>query len=58
MCKLTDEEIEVRRYFQRIADSTDFTAWFFGHFHVDEDVEGQYFCLFDEMVVIDTAKNN
>ena len=24
----------------------------------NEEVEGQYFCLFDEMVVINTAKNN
>ncbi|MBE5970672.1 MAG: metallophosphatase [Lachnospiraceae bacterium] len=56
--ELTDEEIEVRRYFQRIADSTDFIAWYFGHFHVDEEVEGQFFCLFDEIIVIDTAKNH
>ena len=46
---LTGDETPIRQYFQRVADNTDFKAWFFGHFHVDEEVEEQFFCLYDEV---------
>ena len=46
----TDSEIELRKYFQRIADSVDSTAWYFGHFHEDTEIEGVFFCLYDEIV--------
>ncbi len=47
-----DEAFPQAREFQRIADSVEFQDWFFGHFHVDEDVE-QFHCLMDEVVVLD-----
>lgn len=46
---LSDEEAGLRQFLQRIADNTDFTAWYFGHFHEDTEVEDQFFCLYDEM---------
>ena len=48
--ELSDDEVELRRYLQRVADNTDFTAWYFGHFHEDVGVEDRFFCLYDEMV--------
>lgn len=48
----TDEEVELRRYLQRVADHTDFKAWYFGHFHEDTEVEDTFFCLYDDMSVL------
>ncbi len=48
--ELSDEETELRRFLQRVADNMDFTAWYFGHFHEDAEVEEMFFCLYDEMV--------
>ncbi len=48
--ELSEGEAEFRQYLQRVADSTDFTAWYFGHFHEDTEVEEVFFCLYDEMV--------
>lgn len=45
-----EDEKEFRNYLQRIADNTDFRAWYFGHFHVDESIDDTYFCLMDEIV--------
>ena len=50
--ELSDDEVELRRYLQRVADNTDFTAWYFGHFHEDTEVEDMFFCLYDELVVV------
>lgn len=49
----TDSEIELRKYLQSIADSVDFTSWYFGHFHEDTEIEGVFFCLYDEIVEVD-----
>ena len=46
----SDEEIALRQFFQRVADNTEFNAWYFGHFHEDTEVEDTFFCLYDEMV--------
>lgn len=48
--ELSDDEVELRQFLQRVADNTDFTAWYFGHFHEDAEVEEMFFCLYDEMV--------
>lgn len=50
--ELSDEEVELRRFLQRVADHTEFTAWYFGHFHEDTEVEEIFFCLYDELVAI------
>ena len=51
--ELSDDEVELRHYLQRVADNTEFTAWYFGHFHEDTEVEYTFFCLYDEMIIID-----
>lgn len=48
--EMSDDEIELRKYLQRIADETEFSAWYFGHFHEDTEVEGMFFCLYDDVV--------
>ncbi len=46
------DEGELRRYLQNVADNTEFTAWYFGHFHEDTEVEDMFYCLYDDMVVL------
>ena len=50
--EMSDDEAELRQYLQRVADNTDFTAWYFGHFHEDTEVEDMFFCLYDDIVVL------
>ncbi len=50
--EMSDDEVELRQYFQRVADNTDFTAWYFGHFHEDTEVEDIFYCLYDDIVVL------
>lgn len=50
--ELSDDEVALRQYLQRVADNTEFTAWYFGHFHEDTEVEGGFFCLYEEMVEV------
>ncbi|MCR4739252.1 MAG: metallophosphoesterase [Lachnospiraceae bacterium] len=48
--EMSDDEIELRQYLQRVADNTDFKAWYFGHFHEDTEVEDMFFCLYDDII--------
>lgn len=50
--ELSDDEVELRQYLQRVADNTDFTAWYFGHFHEDAVVEDMFYCLYDELIIL------
>ena len=50
--EMSDDEVELRRYLQNVADHTDFTAWYFGHFHEDTEIEDTFFCLFDDIVIL------
>lgn len=45
-----DEEMELRRYLQQVADNTSFTAWYFGHFHIDENLDDTFYCIYDDIV--------
>ena len=49
--ELSDDEVELRQYLQRVADNTDFDAWYFGHFHEDAVVEDMFYCLYDELII-------
>ena len=42
--------MELRRYLQQVADNTSFTAWYFGHFHTDENLDDTFYCIYDEIV--------
>lgn len=46
----SEGETELRQFLQRVADNTDFDAWYFGHFHEDTEIEDVFFCLYDEIV--------
>lgn len=48
--EMSDDEIELRQYLQRIADFTEFDAWYFGHFHEDTEIEDMFFCLYEHVV--------
>ena len=50
--EMSDDEIELRQYLQRVADNTEFKAWYFGHFHDDMEVEDMFYCLYDDIVVL------
>ena len=43
----------LRKYLQRIADNTDFKAWYFGHFHEDAEIEDTFYCLYEDLVELD-----
>ena len=49
---IEQKEFELRHFLQRVADNTDFTAWYFGHFHDDTEVEDMFFCLYDKVIEI------
>ena len=51
--ELIEEEIELGQYLQKISEGTDFYAWYFGHFHVDESIDDTYFCVYDEVVKLE-----
>ena len=42
----------LRQYLQRIADNTDFIAWYFGHFYEDIEINGRFYCLYEDIVVL------
>ena len=50
--EMSDDEVELRQYLQRVADNTEFTAWYFGHFHDDTEVEDMFFGLYDGVIMI------
>lgn len=45
-------EEELQQYLQRVADRVEFEGWYFGHFHIDEDLEN-FHCLYDEIVMLE-----
>lgn len=47
---LSEDEEELRRYLQRIADITEFKVWYFGHFHEDIEMKERFICLYDDVI--------
>ena len=45
-------EKEINRYFDHIAEVTEFEKWFFGHWHMNRDM-GKYQCLYYKVVELD-----
>ena len=45
-------EEELQQYLQRVADRVEFEGWYFGHFHIDEDLDN-FHCLCDEIVMLE-----
>lgn len=48
--EVLDEELPFLRFLQEVADGTDFTNWYFGHYHEDETIDEIFHCLIDEVV--------
>jgi hypothetical protein len=48
-----EEETELKRFLQQVAEHTEFNAWYFGHLHEDMEVEDMFFCLYDTIVEIE-----
>ena len=42
-----EEKIRIDKY---LSDNTEFTAWYFGHFHEDVEIDDIFYCLFEDMV--------
>ena len=51
--ELSDDEVELRQFLQRVADETEFQKWYFGHFHEDTEVEDVFVCLYDEIAELE-----
>ena len=43
---------ELTSYFDEVASNTEFSKWFFGHYHDDRAVYDQYIMLYDQIVQI------
>ena len=41
---------DVLTHFFREIEQMDFKAWYFGHYHVDQDIDERHFALFDRVI--------
>lgn len=46
----SDDALVQTDEFQQMADQMSFSHWFFGHFHIDEDVEEAFHCLMERVI--------
>lgn len=44
-------EKSLRDYFDHIEDTVDFVGWYFGHYHIDEDLDDKHSCAYDRMLI-------
>lgn len=44
---------QLTRFLQEIKDRLLYSKWFFGHYHVDEDVDEKHHCLYHKIVKVD-----
>ena len=43
-------EAKLRRFLQDVADRTEFTGWYFGHYHEDSEVAVPFRCLYQDVL--------
>ena len=48
----SDYEEELRQYLQRVSENTEFTSWYFGHFHKDKTIDEKYHCLYYNIITL------
>lgn len=48
--EVLDEELPFLRFLQEVSDRTNFTNWYFGHYHEDETIDEYFHCLIDEVI--------
>ena len=46
-------EMRLREYLEQVAEETEFSEWYFGHFHEDLTIFDRYYCLYNAIVVIE-----
>lgn len=51
------EALEQTDEFQQMADQMNFSHWFCGHFHIDEDVEENFHCLMERVIDLEEFEN-
>ena len=49
---IADEEEEFVHYLENISSEVSFKKWYFGHLHLDEEVD-DYICLYDKIIEIE-----
>lgn len=50
--KMGYEENELTDFLENIKEKLSFKKWFFGHYHVDKQIEEKYVCLFETIMEI------
>lgn len=46
----------ISEWLEDVAERLTFDRWFFGHYHCDQEVDGKYFCLFNQLYELETGK--
>lgn len=46
------EPDELTDYLQKIKDKLDFKKWFFGHYHINRQIDTQFICLYEQIMQI------
>lgn len=46
------EELEIRKYLQKISEEITFKDWYFGHFHKDIIIDQKYHCLYNNIIIL------
>lgn len=52
------EQDRLTDYLQGIKERLDFKKWFFGHFHIDKQINDKEICLFEQIVKISTINSH
>lgn len=48
-------EEPLQRYFEEISQIVDFGMWYFGHWHIDETIDGTYRALWNDIVELNSS---
>lgn len=43
------EENELTMFLEHVKDESEYNKWFFGHYHIDKDVDGKHIAIFDSL---------
>lgn len=47
------EDRQLRKYLQMIADDSGFSGWYFGHYHVDVEIDDRMRCIYNDIIEIE-----
>lgn len=46
------EPDELTDYLQKIKDKLDFKKWFFGHCHINRQIDKRFICLYEQIMQV------